>query len=345
MPAPPKLDKEVVELIKVYEKAQKKIIDNLANTNMKRYTKKQQELLLININKEIAKLNKEAREWTNETIPTFYREGMDEVEKAATFAKIHREALVVLVRNTKADLIDANQFIGRQIKDVVRQISLDVIEEKIATGRTVKDARNMLAKRLIDEKGTHLLMKNGKKMNMTAYAELVARSSTREATNRGTINQLVESDRDLVKMSNHSSSCPICAPLEGRVYSISGKDKRFPPLDRAYTGTHANIHPNCRHVLTPYIEQYNDVEKDIAFSNRSFKTDPRSKAEQDRYNKEQAKKTKLRNDKAQWERYKLTLPDDTPKTLTGFRRMKRANSERYKQLQKDYRSLRREQPV
>ena len=60
-----------------------------------------------------------------------------------------------------------------------------------------------------------------------------------------------------VTIPTHFPTCELCAPYQGRIYSISGKDERFPRLfDTAFAGGYANIHPNCQHVVTPYIEAF-----------------------------------------------------------------------------------------
>jgi len=142
-------------------------------------------------------------------------------------------------------------------------------------------------------------------------------------------------------MSSHNSSCKICAPLEGRVYSISGNNKEFPPLNKAYSGTHMNIHPNCRHVLVPYIESLaDDPQKDKEFSNKPFNVDPRSQKDIDNYNNSQKYKAELNRDRKQWQKYKMVMPNETPKTLSGFRTSKKSNSENFQKLQSNYRSIR-----
>jgi len=95
-------------------------------------------------------------------------------------------------------------------------------------------------------------------------------------------------DRDLVQLTSHASPCPICAPLEGRVYSLSGESDRFPSVDRALPDRHGTIHPNCRHRFVPYVPELADnVDRDIERSNESFDTDPRTEAAKEAYQKEQ----------------------------------------------------------
>jgi hypothetical protein len=54
---------------------------------------------------------------------------------------------------------------------------------------------------------------------------------------------------DLVQVSSHNTTTKICMPYEGKVYSISGKDKRFPPLMNT-----PPYHPNCLHLIFPTFE-------------------------------------------------------------------------------------------
>ena len=248
----------------------------------------------------------------------------------------------MLVANTLDDFNEAIGFVGRTVRDNIRQVGLEMVANKIATGQTVREVKKAIINKLIDEGVGGVVTKNGRTINLASYAETVARSTTREATNTATLNQLKDSGYDLVKISSHASKCGICAVYEGRVYSMSGNDSRFPKLSIAFSGVHMNIHPNCRHVLVPYIPAFNDVNKDIEYSNRPFNVDPRNKQQIEAYNNIEKQKQQLRNDRRQWERYRLALPDDTPKTLSTFRQMKKANSQRYQELLSDYKSLRQE---
>jgi hypothetical protein len=110
---------------------------------------------------------------------------------------------------------------------------------------------------------------------------MVARTTTREAASVAAINECKEFDVDLVQISTHYPTCEICAPLQGKVFSISGKDKRYPKLTDEYRPP---FHPNCRHVLTPYVREFDDnAEETQRYSNTSLTKDPRSEAEKQAY--------------------------------------------------------------
>lgn len=95
------------------------------------------------------------------------------------------------------------------------------------------------------------------------------------------------------------------------------------------------------HVAVPYIwNQKTDEQKkkELAQSSRPFDLDPRGERERKRYEEAQRKNAERLRDRKQWERYRAVLgKENTPRTLSAFRSMKRANSEKWLQLQEDYR--------
>ena len=113
---------------------------------------------------------------------------------------------------------------------------------------------------------------------------MVLRTTTRQAEVLSVLTR--DPEQDLYKISSHNTTCKLCAPLEGRVYSRSGTDPDFPPLaaafgkvDKAGPDTLANswlnIHPNCLHVLiawTPAGRSEEELRKIKEFS--SFRTNP-----------------------------------------------------------------------
>lgn len=338
----------VEELIKVYTLAHTNLVSIIAKKATSGTLYLYERNLLKQVNQEIEKLNKYTEKWGATNIPKAYKQGTHDVMshlkklgakqvlEFGSFNKLHKEAIETIVREATLDLQNANMFVGRTIKDQIRQSTLEVTAQSFATGRTVQQAKTLIIERLIKEGINGIRTKNGRTINLESYASTVARSVRREATNTAMINHLTYNNYDLVKMSEHGTTCPICAPLEGRVYSISGTSSKYPSLDHAYTGSHANIHPNCKHVLMPYIPELADSpKKDMVFSNRDFDIDPRSKKQLDQYNQKQEQTRILRQDKNQWERYRLSVKE-TPKTFSAFRRMKKADNEKFKELERNY---------
>lgn len=51
-------------------------------------------------------------------------------------------------------------------------------------------------------------------------------------------------EKDLVLLETHPYSCPHCAPMQGKIYSRSGKSNRYPSVEVAYSNGVG--HPNCK---------------------------------------------------------------------------------------------------
>ena len=340
-----KVPPEVQKLIDVYTKAQEQLVKIIKEKEAKGTMTAYQKSLLNQVMGQLNKLDNEAKNWTDETIPDSYNAGADAVDSYLKnngldtgFSQLNTGAIQALIDDCYGKLNDANNFIGRRIQDAVRQAGIDAVAQKLAQGQTVNQCKKNLIHSLLDEGITCIKDRRGRNINLSSYAEVVARSTTREATNTATLNQLQNYGYDLVKMSSHSPTCSICALYQGRVYSISGNNPDYPPLDTAYSGDYANIHPNCAHVLEPYIPALADnPEGDMDFSNRPFELSDKDKSMIEQYNKQQAQKAQLRRDRQQYEKYKSILGDRAPKSFANFRQMKYNNTNKWDELKSNYR--------
>jgi hypothetical protein len=85
---------------------------------------------------------------------------------------------------------------------------------------------------------------NGRHYAPDYYAELVARTRFHEVQSMATLDVARNVGSDLVVVSNHNTTTPMCMEHEGQVYSISGEDPDFPALEDT-----PPFHPNCLHTL------------------------------------------------------------------------------------------------
>ncbi|MDA8186648.1 MAG: hypothetical protein M0T85_00710 [Dehalococcoidales bacterium] len=180
------------------------------------------------------------------------------------------------------NLRDASQFIGRRVNDVFRQVGLEQTGRKLAAGQTWRDMKQKVIQGLLDNGQTAFVDRLGRKWRLDTYAEMVARTTTREAASVATINTVQEFGLDLVQVTTHYPTCHLCAPLQGKVFSLSGKDERYPK----YGENEARIprHPNCRHSIHPYVRELDDnAEETERRSNEPLDKDPRSEAEKQAY--------------------------------------------------------------
>lgn len=351
------------KLLKSYEKAKaelQKKLEAASSGNMRNYYRQ----LLKDLDKTIQKLKKASADYAKVAVPSDYMQNAAEIFEQMTqqrqpmlppeaFRQLHSDAIYDLRREMQAQLEQglekARQQTAQLIEDAAalaqktarRNIGLEAAQYKVNTVGTISDMQQEV-KRLMEKAGILKVEvgsgKHKREMSVTNYAHLVARSVSIEVGNTARINQLTANGYDLVEIPTHYPTCEICAILQDRVYSISGNDKRFPPLSKAI-GVYKNIHPHCRHIIVGWVESMHtpeEVEEAIKRSNREW-TDPRTGEEKDFYNELQRKNRQARDLRSQYERYKERLGDDAPKSIAAFKRIKKAGGEKWASLQAQYR--------
>ena len=164
----------------------------------------------------------------------------------------------------------------------------------------------------------------------------VDKINIRNARNLGT---------DLVEADYFLGCCSECAKYRGRIFSISGKDKRFPKKPTRYGCTCQGL------TFSPFIYgvdepmYYPKGVNIIKYSNRPF-IDDRTQQEKEDYavyrksqdNEKWFKPYASRISKLQaydfkcYNELKKILPEIAPKSLQGYRRMKNSNSKNYQKI-------------
>ena len=271
-----------------------------------------------------------------------------------------------LVQNLMGEITDASMtvmatlqsaLIGRTEPDVYRRVGLEQVALQQATGRGTYKVLPEFVQALRREGITAFVDKAGRNWSLHTYCAMVSRTTSRQAEVLAVLT--ADPEQDLYQISRHGTTCGLCAPYEGRVYSKSGNDPDFPSLADAFgkvdpagpnslVNTYLNIHPNCLHVLLPWTPMGRtpeEIQKIKDFSNPAknpYSVDPRTEKQIKAYRaKEDARRRWLATYK-QWEDYRVTLGDKVPKTYQTFERHKKLNDEKYKTWQKLYREANRE---
>ena len=145
-------------------------------------------------------------------------------------------------------------ILGRQQPNIFREVGLEATARMQAVGRGVSKAVPEFVRRLQQEGVTAFVDKAGRHWRLHTYCDMAMRTTSRQAEVMAVLT--ADEQHDLYQISRHGTTCKLCAPFEGRVYSRSGKDPVFPPLAAAFgkvdpagpdelTNTWLNIHPNC----------------------------------------------------------------------------------------------------
>lgn len=267
-----------------------------------------------------------------------------------------------LVSNLMGEIVESENtvmktlesaLVGRRENDIFRRAGLNAVANMQARGTSIKNAANEMYNQLIKEGVTAFVDKAGRRWGLHAYCTMATRTTSRQSE---VLAVLTADDRhDLYEISSHGTTCAICAPLEGRVYSKSGNDPDFPPLASAFgkvdpngpdslTNSYLNIHPNCLHVLTPWTpmglteEEVQKVKDFSSFKKNPPTKDPRTQEQIEAYRKKQTARAKWLRAYRQWEKYRIALGDKVPKTFETFQKHKLADDEKYKKWEYLYRN-------
>ena len=143
---------------------------------------------------------------------------------------------------------------------------------------------------------------------------------------------------DLVVFHHYGSGCcEECDKLSGRVYSISGKNAVFPKLPE-YVLKNGNFHKGCRCMMSPYLGDkiyYRGKEVDAVKASTRPHKDGRTKKERENYELYLSKiQLDIEKEKRILDFYELQelFPENTPKTLSAYARMKSSNSKKFLEL-------------
>ena len=361
------------KLIAIYEQAEKRLFAIIQKKGAFASAAVYERSLLRQVQKELNRLKANSAKTVDELVIENYQNSLNELIEdlkkigapidtditpaQLAMSKLNTQQIELIARNATGDFNKAINIIGRRTQDMIRTVTLEATAQKLSTGQTIRQMQKSLTEIFKARNVFSVPYKNGASMPIKKYAEMTARSTTAETQNKAQTTQGMEWGYDLVEMTSHSPTCPICAMYQGRVYAITkeaanGKYKApdgtplyFPYLyDTAFVKGYETIHPNCRHRISIFPARAYKKEELLKFSQKSTAPfeDTRTDAERKAYAEQQAEKRRRNENYKQYERIKAVLPNDAPKSFAGFVRMKQANSEKYQELMSDYRYVMRE---
>lgn len=234
--------------------------------------------------------------------------------------------------------------VARLENDPYRKLELQQVLRQEAAGKPWIQSSRDLVKDMETNGITAFTDRSGRKWSLQAYGNMAVRTTARQAEVAAI---LTTDEHDLWQIVKIGSTCPVCAPLEGRVYSKSGANPEYPPLSMAFgkvdvsgpddlTNTYLNIHPNCLHSLIKYTtigKSEKQIQKDKDFSNpqkNPLTHDPRTKRQLEAYREKERNRQRLLRDVKQHKEYRAVLGNDVPKDFAKFRELKYNSGEKWK---------------
>lgn len=375
-------DRELQRLIELFLKAETDIINEISRLRSLGLVDYHAEAALERVQAILRKLENDCWTYVPRMIETqFYvkhpeaRKPLEVPETPEKHIAAYQNARVLtgeqtdivqrLTMNLMGQIVEGNltaaatlqtALLGRIEPDVFRHVGLEQSAAMQATGRGVYKALPDFVTALRREGVTAFVDKAGRHWSLHTYGSMVLRTTSRQAEALAVLTE--NPDHDLYQISKHGTTCKLCAPLEGRVYSRSGRDPDFPPLAAAFgkmdpggpddlTNSWLNIHPNCLHQLIRWTpmgrseKELQEIKDFSSFTKNPPTRDPRTKKQIEAYRKKEEARARFLRDYRQWERYRAAIPDSTPKTFATFQKHKRAGDDKYKAWRNAYRKSNR----
>ena len=366
---PPDTKDVTLFLRQLFLRAERQIIDEITRKRAAGYVDYAEVAALERVQQILQNMQDECWEYVPEMIEKiFYRSDKDAAgyRNARTLTAPQTAAVNQLSYNLLGEIAEASETayktvqgfytIARLETDPYRTAALTQVAQQEASGIGWTQTSARMARELKNQGITAFTDKAGRKWTLSDYCNMCVRTTARQAEVAAV---LTADDHDLWQIVKIGSTCPVCAPLEGRVYSKSGTNPDYPPLSFAFgkidlagaeslENTYLNIHPNCLHSLVKYTtigKTDKQIKRDRDFSDPALNPlnrDPRTKKQIKAYQEKERNRRKLLDDMHQWRRYRAVLGDKAYKTFQTFQKHKRANDDVYKRLQAEYRKQDRE---
>lgn len=165
-----------------------------------------------------------------------------------TFGVVNREAMEEVQRALQGSLGDARRTVGRRVFDVYRQAGLrSTTLNLLGASGSRREASEDLVKRLTRQGIKGFTDRIGREWDLKRYAEMVSRTTTREAVVNAQIQRMAQQGIELARINHSSKPCPICQEWEGRLVSL---DDSRSTLDGEEVWALSSVpgppfHPNC----------------------------------------------------------------------------------------------------
>ena len=374
-------EKELQKLIQIFLKAETDIINEIGRLRSQGLIDYSVVAALERVQAILRQMENDSWEWAPKAIEKMFYVRVPEARRvpgesitkhiraynnAAALTAEQHAIVDQLVANLMGEITDAtltayatveSALIGRVEPDVFRRVGLEQVALQQATGQGVYKQLPQFVEALRREGVTAFVDKAGRHWSLHTYCSMVSRTTSRQAEVLASLT--ADPEHDLYRITRTGTTCALCAPYEGRVYSKSGTNPGYPPLADAFgkqdpngpdtlTNTWLNIHPGCRHSLQSYTEAGRSAKevqeiKDFSSPEKNpYSRDPRTEKQIKAYRAKEAARAKWLREYRAWESYRMTVGDPIPKTFATFQKHRAADDEKYKSWEKLYREANKE---
>ena len=193
------------------------------------------------------------------------------------FFGVNADKVGSLIDEMTANEANVQKAALRYMDDVYRRTILRADAALTAGGVTMQQAVDLAVKDFLEQGITCIRYKNGRMVNIATYAEMALRTSNTRAMLLGEAQKRERMGIDTVLVSQYGACSETCLPWQGLVYiddvwqpysgdhtpggsyGVSRNGRSYMLLSVAVKA--GLFHPNCRHILTTWIEGISRLPK------------------------------------------------------------------------------------
>lgn len=186
------------------------------------------------------------------------------------FFRMSDERMTALLNEIQQANEQSERAALRYMNDVYRKTILRTAAAMQAGGQTLQQATDAATRDFLDQGIACIRYRNGRRVNISTYAEMALRTAGTRAMLMGEAAQRERLGLDTVLVSQYGACSKTCLPWQGLVYiddvfqpyhgprtpggtyGISRNGRQYPLLSVAMQG--GLFHPNCRHTLSTWVE-------------------------------------------------------------------------------------------
>lgn len=186
------------------------------------------------------------------------------------FFRMSDERMTALLNEMQQANEQSERAALRYMNDVYRKTILRTAAAMQAGGQTLQQATDAATRDFLDQGIACIRYRNGRRVNISTYAEMALRTAGTRAMLMGEAAQRERLGLDTVLVSQYGACSKTCLPWQGLVYvddvfqpyhgprtpggtyGISRNGRQYPLLSVAMQG--GLFHPNCRHTLSTWVE-------------------------------------------------------------------------------------------
>lgn len=199
------------------------------------------------------------------------------------FFKMNQQKLKALQETVIGDMEKAQHAVLRKMDDVYRQTIFRAQIHMASGAKTLNQAVDKATQEFLDKGIQCIEYKDGRRVNVSSYAEMALRTASQRATFMGEGTKRDEWGVHTIVVSAHATSCDLCVPWQARVliddvYSGGKPDGQHPLLSTAMKA--GLLHPNCRHTLSTFFPGVSRLPKpvDEETARRNYEAEQRQRA-------------------------------------------------------------------